>query len=68
MTTKDYELIAGALRKIVNWKATDFQTGEVVSHHLRFSVRLVDNLAHELKEDNPEFDPEKFIESVWKGI
>ena len=55
MTRKDYELIAKALRQEID------NTCPCNDCHVK--RRMVKSLATVLKEDNPRFNPDKFIKA-----
>ena len=54
MTKKDYELIANVIRGCVVFDTTKLTGKEML-------VEVSYQLAHFLKQDNPKFDKDKFI-------
>lgn len=64
MTTKDYELIAKALRKSFNRRIKGLPTIPALGEK-RLADHIVDDLADELKKDNPRFNPAEFTKAVW---
>jgi len=71
MTTKDYKLIARALRKSFNRRIDGSPTYPSLEKiHLalgktRLAEHVVDDLVDELMKDNPKFNPLEFTKAVW---
>lgn len=63
MTKKDYELIAGSVRRSV--RVTEWLSKNQVKREAKLEVlRLVANdLSGSLRADNPKFDQEKFLKA-----
>jgi len=65
MTTKDYKLIARALRKSFNRKIEKSLTFPTLGGMKRLADYIVDDLVDELEKDNPRFNSAEFTKVVW---
>jgi len=66
MTKKDYELIAKAINDVYFGLRTHSPATDTREIGVQTLGRLVANLGQRLQQDNPKFNPDRFMEACFK--